>query len=296
VVLFSPSIRHRLAAEVIRRTRRAGDIGDLATFRARFLAANAREPRRVPADFVELPDSPEGLRVLEYLPAGPTPTRTLIHFHGGGYTQPADPRQFSFTRGLADRLGVRLLFPLYPLAPEHTWRDSRPGLVDLVRTAAATSTSGVVLTGDSAGGGLALSVAQGVRDAGGPHPERLALIAPWVDLTREVPGRAEAAATDPWLTLPSLHEYATWWAGSEADRSLPQVSPALGDLTELPPTLTLCGTRDLLHPENVALAERARRVGWDYTFVEAPGMIHVYPLLPIPEAGAAHRRILEFLS
>ena len=57
MVLFSPSIRHRLAAEVIRRTRRAGDIGDLATFRARFLAANAREPRRVPADFVELPDS-----------------------------------------------------------------------------------------------------------------------------------------------------------------------------------------------------------------------------------------------
>jgi epsilon-lactone hydrolase len=295
VALFSPSIQHRVVVEVVRRTRRAGDIGDPATLRDRFLAANDRVPREIPPDFVDSPLSSEGLRVLEYQPSGATQSRTLVHFHGGGYTKPADPRQFMFCRRLADALGARLLFPLYPLAPEHTWRDSRPALVDLVAGAAATSAEGVVLTGDSAGGGYALSVAQGVRDAGGPQPTRLALISPWVDLSRTVPGRAEAAASDPWLTLPSMHEYATWWAGSEADRSLPEPSPGRGDLTGLPPTLVLVGTRDMLHPENVALAARARRAGWDHTLVEAPGLIHVYPLLPIPEAKAARRQIEDFL-
>lgn len=293
--LFSPSLQHRLVVEFLRRSRRVGDIGDPATLGDRFLAANERVPRKIPADFVDSTLSSEGLRVLEYQPSGPTPTRTLVHLHGGAYTKPADPRQFTFTRGLADALGARLLFPLYPLAPEHTWRDSRKPLVDLVSGVAATSADGVLLTGDSAGGGYALSVAQGVRDGGGPQPTRLALISPWVDLSREVPGREAAALDDPWLTLPSLHEYAAWWAGSEADRSLPEPSPGLGDLAGLPPTLTLCGTRDLLHPENVSLAARAGQAGWDLTFVEGAGLIHVYPLLPIPEAKVARRQIVDFL-
>jgi monoterpene epsilon-lactone hydrolase len=293
---FSPSLRHRVVVEILRRTRRAGDIGDPATFRDRFLAASDRVPRRIPSDFVDSALSSGGLRVLEYVPAGPAPTRTLIHLHGGAYTKPADPRQFAFFRRLADELGVRLLFPLYGLAPEHTWRDSRPLLVDLVAAAARPSGADVVLSGDSAGGGYALSVTQGVRDAGGALPSRLVLISPWVDMSRLVPGREEAAVADPWLTLPSLHEYAAWWAGSEADRTLTEVSPGLGDLTGLPPTLAFCGTRDLLFPENLALAKRAGEAGWDHTFVVGPGLIHVYPLLPIPEAKAAFRQIVEFLG
>ncbi|MGI9155376.1 MAG: alpha/beta hydrolase fold domain-containing protein [Marmoricola sp.] len=295
VALNSPSIRHRLVTEVVRRTRRSGDLGDPATFRDRFLASSDRVPRRIPADFPESALSSDALKVLQYVPAGVAPARTLVHLHGGGYTNPADPRQFAFLRRLADELGVRLLFPLYPLAPEHTWRDSRSLLVEMVSQAAAESAEGVVLTGDSAGGGYALSVAQGVRDAGGTMPTHLVLISPWVDLSADVPGREEAAANDPWLTLPQLHVYAAWWAGSEADRSLPEVSPALGDLNGLPRTLAMVGTRDLLHPENVALAGRAKQAGWDYTFVEAPGLIHVYPLLPVPEAKPACRQIVDFL-
>src|SRR3712207_7795789 len=36
---------------------------------------------------------------------------------------------------------------------------------------------------DSAGGGLALGLAQGLEEAGLPQPRRLVLIAPWLDLT-----------------------------------------------------------------------------------------------------------------
>ena len=70
----------------------------------------------------------------------------------------------------------------------------------------------------------------------------------------------------------------------------------LHDLGDLPPTLVLCGTRDLLVPACRRLAARAAEAGWDLTYVEEPGAIHVYPLLPgIPEAARAWTTTLEFL-
>ncbi len=131
--IFRPSLRHRVVVEVVRRTRRGGPLGDPATFRARFLAANERFPRRIPSDFTESAHTTEDLRVLEHVPGGVRPSRTLLYLHGGGYTKPAAPQQFGFARRIAADLGMRVLFPLYPLAPEHTWRDSRDALVDAGR-------------------------------------------------------------------------------------------------------------------------------------------------------------------
>ena len=124
----------------------------------------------------------------------------------------------------------------------------------------------------------------------------MVLIAPWVDLTGEAPGTVEAAARDPWLSLPHLSIYATFWAGSEEREVLAgtRVSPGLGNLAGLPPTLMLCGTRDLLKPGCDALFARAEEAGWPLEYVVGPGLVHVYPLLPIPEARAAFEHIVHF--
>jgi hypothetical protein len=58
----------------------------------------------------------------------------------------------------------------------------------------------------------------------------------------------------------------------------------------------ICGTRDLLMPGCRLLADRAASSDWDLTYLEAEGLLHAFPLLPlIPEAGQAHRQTLEFL-
>ena len=74
---------------------------------------------------------------------------------------------------LASALGARVVVPDYPLTPEHTWRDSHEALVALVQRYAE---DGVALIGDSAGGGLALAVAQTGPDRGRPHPTPQELI------------------------------------------------------------------------------------------------------------------------
>ena len=50
----------------------------------------------------------------------------------------------------------------------------------------------LVLAGDSAGGGYALALAEELRDRGRAQPEKLVLIAPWVDLTSSAPETREA--------------------------------------------------------------------------------------------------------
>ena len=190
---------------------------------------------------------------------------------------------------LATALDAQVVMPDYPLAPEHTWRDSHEDVVRVIQRAAETSDR-VVVVGDSAGGGIALAAALTVRDRGGPQPSHLLLHAPWVDLTTSTPETAVVTLEDPWLFIGKMYAYASWWAGSEEDLGRPEVSPALADLSGLPRALMFSGTRDTLMPGCRLLARRAAEAGWDLTYVEQPGLLHVYPILPfIPEAKQAWR-------
>lgn len=227
-------------------------------------------------------------------PRGIAPSTTVYWLHGGGFVAPIDPFHTRYLARLARELRARVVVPEFPWAPEHTWRDSHEPLADDLAQWAGRGR--VVLGGDSAGGGLALALAQSVRDRGGPQPERMLLLAPWVDLTTSTPETHDQGSVDPWLILGNLLIYADWWAGSPDDLGRPEVSPGLGDLGGLPPTLMFCGTRDLLMPGCRLLADRAAAAGWDLTYLERPELLHVFPLLPvIPEARVAWRHSLEFL-
>ena len=79
------------------------------------------------------------------------------------------------------------------------------------------------------------------------------------------------------------------------DRKDWRISPLYGDLSVLPKTLLLTGTRDILHPDCLVFAERARAAGIDVELFVEPGMMHVWPLIAIPEARRARDRIVAFL-
>jgi monoterpene epsilon-lactone hydrolase len=303
-----PSLQHAVVSRLIGRLRPSPSLSDVEALREELVTANRAvhegPPRAVRAGREETIGNEHGFSVVSlWRPdeEGGLPTKALVYIHGGSFVKPSDPRHWRFATRLADALGARAVLPLYPLAPEFTVHDSLEDLADVFEEVAAECPDGVVLVGDSAGGGLALALAQELRDRGRDRtcaqPRQLVLIAPWVDLTGTTPGTAEAALDDPWLSYPHLAVYASFWAGSaDPDRLAdPRVSPLHGDLTGLPPCLMLCGTRDLLQPGCAALFERADEAGWDLEYLVAPGLVHVYPLLPIPEATMAVESIVDFL-
>ena len=295
-----PSFRHQVLTWVIPRLRGSGEVhGAEAVERLRrdLLAAQAKAdpspPRRVAKAFDVGRSEVAGMPVLDLRVPGTAPDRTVLYVHGGGFVSGPDRFHWKYAARLARRLGVRVVLPVYPLAPEHTWKDAIPPLVELFEQVAVESAQGVVLMGDSAGGGLAALLAQQVARRPGPQPTHLVVFAPWLDLTGETPGTEQAAARDPWLSLSKLRIYGAWWGGGQPPT--PEASPLANDLSGLPPTLLFCGTRDLLHPQSVAMVAAAERAGVPMTYVEGPGLLHVYPILPIPEARAAFERVEAFL-
>ena len=297
-----PSLTHRLLTLVIPRLRGASEVDDPDTVRREVLASQAaastalprRLPRRLPRSMDVSSVDDVGFPVWDLRTAGSTPTRTVLYLHGGGFVGGIDRFHWHFTTALARSTGTRFVLPAYPLTPEHTWRDSHPPLVDLFERLAIESPGGVTLMGDSAGGGLALALAQQIARRPGPQPTQLVLVSPWVDLTASTPGSEEQRAHDPWLTMTKLRLYGSWWAGDD-DPDRPEVSPVHGDFTGLPPTLVMCGTRDLLLPQVREMVRRAAAAGVHVTYREERGLLHVYPILPIPEARRARRDIVDFL-
>ena len=235
-----------------------------------------------------------GFPVHELSPVGHDPERTVLYLHGGGFVSGADRAHWRFVAGLVRDTGARLVLPSYPLTPLHTWRDTHAPLIDLFEQLAIESPGGAAIAGDSAGGGLALALAQQLARRPGPQPTRLVLVSPWVDLTGTTPGTEGAASDDPWLTLSKLRLYGRWWAG-EDDPARPEVSPLNGTYVGLPGTLVLCGTRDLLAPQVREAVRRAETAGVRVTYREEPGLLHVYPLLPVREARSARAEIAAFL-
>lgn len=290
-------------ATAIPKLRRARDLESEPVERARVEALHRTRRVELPTRAVPRFDKrfsvvTEDLGFASYVitPRHLEPTRTLYYVHGGAFMGGIDAFQVRHATTLASRIGARVVMPDHPLAPEHTWRDSHDALVEQAARFADLP-GGLVLAGDSSGGGLALAVALSMRDRELTPATHLVLHAPWVDLTTSTPETIALDAVDLWLFYSKLTVYAEWWAGSADDLGRAEVSPALADLTGLPKALQLYGTRDLLAPGCRLLAKRAADAGWDLTSVEEPDLIHVYGVLPfIPEAGRAMRQIVEFVS
>lgn len=296
-----PSLQHQLLTRLIPLIRGRSEVHDADQVRRDVLAAQARAeprpPRRVAVRFDVRHTAPvdgSQLPCFEVRAPGTQPRRTVLYLHGGGFVSGLDRFHWRYAARLAGRLGVRVVLPDYPLTPTYTWRDSVPALIGLFERLAVESPHGVALMGDSAGGGLAVALAQQVGERSGPQPTHLVTFAPWVDLTGETPGTEEAARQDPWLTLSKLKLYGSWWGAGNPHA--PGGSPLFGELSRLPPTMVLCGTRDLLAPQSRALVARARAAGVPVTYVEEDGLLHVYPLLPVPEARRAFAQVTTFLN
>lgn len=305
---MSPSRRHELLAWAVPRLRKSRDLDTVEAERERIERWHRGLERTLPTRAVprfakrfsvvtEQVVGPQGtFSSYVVTPRGIDPKRTVVYLHGGGFVAPIDPFHLRYVTRLARSLGARVVLPDYPLAPEHSWRDSHDALADLTARWVADSED-LVLAGDSAGGGIALALAQTLRDRGGRQPSHLLLHSPWVDLTTSTPETVEFSARDTWLFLGKLYAYADWWAGSPEDLARPEVSPGLAELDGLPPALMFCGTRDTLAPGCRLLARRAADSSWDLTYVEIADLIHVFPILPgLPEARAAWRQTLDFLG
>jgi len=206
--------------------------------------------------------------------------RTVVHFHGGGYCVGSAREALSWAAHLSAAAGCLVVLPGYRLAPEHphpaALEDARAVTAALIAEAGPGS---IVLSGDSAGGGLALALALAMRDERQPLPAGCILLSPWLDLGRDrcadpVLVRQDVLLDPGWLDA-CARAYAAPAAWADA-----AVSPLRAGHAGLPPLLVQAATAELLAPDAELLAASATAAGVDVTYTRWPGLWHDFVLQP----------------
>ena len=218
--------------------------------------------------------------------------RVVVYLHGGGYVQPIAKQHWDLIGKIARETSSTVFVPRYGLASRHNIDDAI-GFLELVRNEVAGLGLPVVIAGDSAGGGLALTIAQ--QGSWQKITKRLILIAPWVDSEWSYEDFERYENRDPWLLSQSLRYIAIVWS-NRGDYKRVEVSPLRGELRGLPPTSIYVGDYDLLYQDALALKMKLAASGIENTLHFQPGALHVYPLIPSPEGTAAVRKILDEIN
>lgn len=224
------------------------------------------------------------------IPEGRRDPGAVLYLHGGAFIHGIASQHWRLAAEIADRTGKDVHLPFYGLAPRHDVGEARRFLRAVVTE--LTGAGPLHVAGDSAGGALALLLAQ--MHAGQSDVSGLTLIAPLLDLSLDNPEVASVEPTDPWLSRAGLMPALRSWAGERALHD-PTASPLQGNLEGLPPTLVLVGSRDICLPDCRRLRRDASS-SWDITLHVENGAPHVYPLLPTPEARAARSRLMHHIQ
>lgn len=238
-----------------------------------------------------------GRRVLRVAPPAEVRGR-VFHLHGGGFRNGVPEMEAPYAAALARRCGVEVVLPAYRLAPEHPFPA---GLGDawaaLQAYAARGDGSPLIVSGQSAGGGLAAGLAV-LAGRAGLRLDALVLIAPWADLTVTAPSYGANAATDP-LFSPEAARTAAELYLQGFDPAHPLASPLFaGDFHRFPPTQIVFGAGEVLADDSRALHARLAAAGVRAELVGIDGMEHVAVTRDrsLPGAAEAFEAIAAFIG
>ena len=222
------------------------------------------------------------------------PDYLVLYLHGGAYINDASAAHWSFCDKLVQKANAEVVFPIYPLTPNHTWDETFDLVTTVYQEILDAANVPVVIMGDSAGGGLAVAFCEYIGKLGLSQPDKLILFSPWMDISMSNPDAANYEASDPMLSAYGLIEMGKCWAGDLDIRDY-RVSPIFGDISALRNVYLFVGTREIFYPDVTEFYSMLQEQGIPSELYIGEGMNHVYPLYPIPEATEALEQVCEIL-
>jgi acetyl esterase/lipase len=244
---------------------------------------------------IEGPAGPLRLRVF----ATPNATGVLLHLHGGGWALGSHDQQDVLLEAIGKQTGLAVVSVGYRLAPEHPYPaapdDCEAAALWLVAHARREfGTDRLYIGGESAGAHLSVVTLLRLRDRHGVSPFRAAVLTYGGYDLNLTPSARRWGTRNLVLSTPILRKYTDWFAPPEL-RNDPDVSPLYADLSLLPAAIFTIGTLDPLLDDSLFMASRWAAAGNRAELAVYPGGMHAFNAFPIPLAGAANGRIVDFL-
>lgn len=227
----------------------------------------------------------------------------VLNLHGGGWVQGNPEQSAWFASRVAARTGAVVVSPDYRLAPEDPFPAAVEDAWDMLRWVHdhAEELHGdpgrLAVMGDSAGGGLAATVALQARDEGGPRLAAQVLVYPGVEAYDRWPSEDEFADAAV-LTSANMRSFVRLYLGDEYGTLDWRASPIRAEShADLPPTFVVVADHDPLADHGRRYAEKLRAAGVDVTLEEYPAL-HGFISLPgvHPAARTAVADVSDFLE
>jgi acetyl esterase/lipase len=227
------------------------------------------------------------------------PDRVVMYLNGGGYVMGSIDTHRELVARLSKAAQSRGFVLDYRLAPENPFPAAVDDSIAAYRwlLAQGYKPERIVIAGDSAGGGLAVSTLVALRDLGASLPAAAVCISPWVDFEAEGESMTSRAAQDPLVTRDMILNLAKMYMGEKGSLREPLAAPINAYLNDLPPLFIQVGNSETLLDDSTRLADKAKEAGVDATLQIWDEMPHVWHLAApvLPEGQEAIDKIGEFV-
>ncbi|HXM05199.1 MAG TPA: alpha/beta hydrolase [Chthoniobacterales bacterium] len=209
-------------------------------------------------------------------PDGARPDASILHLHGGWFNWGSAEAFRNLVGHIASRVGVAAFVPDYRLAPEHPF----PAALDDVRACyfglVQQGFSQLAVTGDSAGGNLALGLLaflSAKRPASKTMPVAAVALSPVTDLALAGASWETRASDDPYFVRAQAAELVRSYLNDTSPTD-PMASPLYAELAGLPPIRIQVGEDEVLLDDSFRFVERAIAAGVDAKLDVWEGMAH----------------------
>ena len=225
----------------------------------------------------------------------------ILYIHGGGFRLGSVDSHLKLMNDISNEVSCQLVGINYPLMPEAIYPSQLDHCFsvycELVKQHSAQN---IVVMGDSAGGGLAASLLQKVKqaDSGIALPGACVLLSAWLDMTLSGESYVTREESDPVHQTKMLKVLAKEYAKDASHLADPLLSPIFGDLRNLPPTLLQVGDCEIGLDDSVNYASKAKAAGSVAELSIWPDMIHVFQMFSdeLPYARKAIEEIAQFVN
>jgi len=220
----------------------------------------------------------------------------ILYFHGGGYVFGSPKAYGALLAQLSAKTGLPACLPDYRLAPEHPF----PAAFDDALTsylALSDHPGGIVIGGDSAGGGLALALLAEIIARDMPKPKGTFAFSPLTDMMFSSDSFADNARSDVVLPAQCADEMAAMYLRGAPPRD-PRVSPVYADFKGAPPVWLAVGDTEILLDDSCNIAAVMQAQGVNTALTKAHNLPHVWPLFHgyLPESHQTLNALAQWIT
>ncbi len=220
----------------------------------------------------------------------------ILYLHGGAYIYGFTKMHWKFLDILVRKSGCTIIACDYPLAPKFKYKDSFEMVIPIYKELVEkVGGENVIIMGDSSGGGFALALAQKIKEENYIKASQIILISPWLDVTLKNPEIKTIDSKDPILGISGLQRAGRAYAG-DFDLNNYLLSPINGQVEGLGKISVFIGTNDILEPDARKFKSITEEKNININYYEYKDMVHVWPLLNLPESKKAIDQIITLVK